>query len=47
LSYYKNDKINNLNYIQNNVEIDFDHMQDFIFGQKIEGIEAKSKLLLE
>lgn len=47
LSYVKNDKITNLNYIQNTVEIDYNHMQNFIFGQIIDWIELKSKELLE
>ena len=47
LSYYKNENISNLDYIQNTINIDYNHMQNFIFGQKVEGIEQKAKQLLE
>ncbi|HKL44051.1 MAG TPA: phenylalanine--tRNA ligase subunit beta [Candidatus Absconditabacterales bacterium] len=45
LSYYKN--LDNIDYLQNNISLDFEKMESFIFGKQKEGIKDDVKNLLK
>ncbi|HRX63834.1 MAG TPA: phenylalanine--tRNA ligase subunit beta [Candidatus Absconditabacterales bacterium] len=45
LSYTKN--MENIGYVQNNIELDFAHMEKFIFGKDKEGFAQEAKKILE